>query len=168
MKKFEDIPNIISNTKAVYNCEQLAYRETTTLNLFSNPLQWQAMRVSTGIPGSGFQPGNCWKNHDFPGWKTMQKNLEIFGTRSPEIFPVSNPELWKFSGFRPGSWKIFRVRTWRLQKFFRVETWMFFFRVVPNSGLEIFARENENPNYKRERTTLFLLYVYCVILRNRF
>ena len=64
-------------------------------NFFELPDQ---TRVSTGIPGSGFQPGKTRKNHDFSGLENNAEkpgnNPEISGfqvpTRNPEKFPGSN------------------------------------------------------------------------------
>ena len=55
-------------------------------------------RVSTGIPGSGFQPGKSRKNHDFSG---LENNVE-----KPGNFWVPGWNSEKF----PDSSK-FRVRT---------------------------------------------------------
>ena len=97
-------------------------------------------RVSTGIPGSGFQPGKTRKNHDFSGLENNAEkpgnNLEISGTRNSE-FPCSvfQPEPGNISRFQHGTRKNFRVPTRNYeifpgsnlepgtQEFFRVPTW---------------------------------------------
>ena len=87
-------------------------------------------RVSTGIPGSGFQPGKTQKNHDFSGLENnVEKpgnNPEISGTRTSE-FPGSGFQLGKISGSNPEPGKISWFKPVSnlepgTQEFFRVPT----------------------------------------------
>ena len=74
-------------------------------------------RVSTGIPGSGFQPRKTRKNHDFSGLENNAENPEITQKFPGSGFRGSNPEPRKISGFQPGTRKNFRVPTQNPEKF---------------------------------------------------
>ena len=113
-------------------------------------------RVSTGIPGSRFQPGKTRKNHDFSGLENNAEkpgnNPEISGTRNSE-FPGSNPEPGKISGFQPGTRKNFRVPT---RKIFRVPTRNS--EIFPGSILEPETQKFFQIPTRNARSALFIYF----------